>query len=268
MANFVDNYCEFPALLRRPMWRIWHNLLIRFDRDNAANFLNYGYAGLNGDTPIALSPEDEKNRYCIQLYDHVVSEGILLNADVLEVGSGRGGGAHYIARYHRPSTYTGMDISSGVIKFCNRHYNHPGLKFIEGRAEKLPFKPESYHAVVNVESARCYSSIKTFFREVHRILHPNGHFFFADMIEKAEVNDIREKLKASGFSILSEKDITKNVARGLELDSQRRELSIRKRIPKIFVNLFLKFAGTKGTSRFDSFVNGKFEYWSFVLVKA
>ena len=38
MANFVDNYCEFPVALRRPMWRIWHNLLIRFDKDVSANF--------------------------------------------------------------------------------------------------------------------------------------------------------------------------------------------------------------------------------------
>ena len=30
---------------------------------------------------------------------------------------------------------------------------------------------------------------------------------------------------------------------------------------------FGEFAGTKGTSRFDSFSNGKYEYWSFVLTK-
>ena len=30
---------------------------------------------------------------------------------------------------------------------------------------------------------------------------------------------------------------------------------------------FEEFAGTKGTKRFESFNNGKFEYWSFVLIK-
>ena len=229
--------------------------------------MNYGYAGLNGDPLIKLDKEDEKNRYCIQLYDHVVSSKKLENKKVLEVGSGRGGGAHYIARYYKPVKYTGIDISSGVIKFCNRFYKLPGLSFVEGRAEKLPFEAGSYDAVVNVESARCYSNIKTFFREVHRVLSHDGHFLFADMMDKGEVNAIREKLKACGFDINSETNITKNVAKGLEMDNLRREMLIRKRIPGMLRKLFQNFAGTKGTQRFDSFTNGKFEYWSFVLTK-
>lgn len=267
MGNFVDNYCEFPTVLRRPMWRIWHNLLIRFDKDKTVNFMNYGFAGLNGDKHIELKKEDERNRYCIQLYDHVVSSKKLESKKVLEVGSGRGGGAHYISRYYKPSVYTGLDISSGVIKFCNRLYEVPGLSFVQGHAEDLPFSSESYDAVVNVESARCYSNISTFFEEVHRVLTPDGHFLFADMIEKNEVNDIREKLNASGFVIHSENDITKNVAKGLELDNVRREELINKRVPGFLRGLFNNFAGTKGTKRYDSFSNGKFEYWSFVLAK-
>jgi ubiquinone/menaquinone biosynthesis C-methylase UbiE len=267
MANFIDNYCEYPAVLRRPMWQIWHKLLIRFDKDKTVNFMNYGYAGLNDDKHIELAREDEKNRYCIQLYDHVVSSKKLEGKKVLEVGSGRGGGAHYIARYHKPHKYTGMDISSSVIEFCNRFYKHPGLSFVQGRAEKIPFGPESYDAVVNVESARCYSSIETFFKEVHRILNKDGHFFFADMIEKAEVGEMRTKIINSGFRIESENDITKNVAKGLEMDNQRRAKLIDSRIPGFLKKYFHNFAGTVGTRRFESFTNGKFDYRSFVLIK-
>lgn len=267
MTNFVDNYCEFPAVLRRPMWRIWHNLLNRFVKDSTVNFMNYGYAGLNGDQPIELEKIDESDRYCIQLYDHVVRSVKLEDKTVLEVGSGRGGGAHYIARYYKPKKYTGVDISSGVIKFCNREYKVPGLSFVEGRAEKIPFDAESYDAVVNVESARCYSNLNTFFREVHRILHPDGYFLFADMIEKSEVEDIRNKLHACGFKTLKETEITQNVAKGLDLDTHRRETLINKKIPGILKSLFEKFAGTKGSTRYESFNNGKFQYWSFVLTK-
>lgn len=267
MKKFVDNYCEFPAILRRPMWRIWHNLLIRFDTDTTVNFMNYGYAGLNGDKPISLKKEDEINRYCIQLYDHVVNRIKLENKKVLEVGSGRGGGAHYISRYYKPKKYTGVDISSGVIKFCNRFYNVPGLSFVEGRAEKIPVDSATYDAVVNVESARCYSSLNTFFREVHRILSTDGYFLFADMIEKEDVDNIRKKLKNCGFTIQNETDITKNVTRGLELDTYRRDMLIHNKIPRFLKKSFKEFAGTKGTNRFDSFTNGKFEYWSFVLTK-
>ena len=267
MANFVDNYCEFPTALRRPMWRIWHNLILRFVKDSTVNFMNYGYAGLNGDKPIELEKGDEINRYCIQLYDHVVNSVKLEYKKLLEIGSGRGGGAHYIARYYKPTKYTGVDISPGVIKYCNEFYDVPGLSFVHGRAEKIPFEAETYDAVVNVESARCYTDLKVFFDEVHRILNPNGHFLFADMIEKREVEDIRSKLQACGFNIISSEEITKNVAKGLDLDTERREKLIQKKIPGMLQKSFEKFAGTKGSTRYDSFNNGKFEYWSFVLTK-
>jgi len=267
MTNFVDNYCEFPVALRRPMWRIWHKLLIRFDKDVNANFMNYGYAGLNGDKPIELEEKDEINRYCIQLYDHVVRDIKLENKDVLEVGSGRGGGAHYISRYFKPRKYIGVDISSSVINFCNKFYNTPGLSFKQGVAEDIPFEDGTYDAVVNVESSRCYRDIKTFFNEVHRILCPTGHFLFADMIETEKVEDVRKNLKSCGFKINQENVITKNVARGLELDTERREKLIDKKVPGLLRKYFKKFAGTKGSTRFNSFNNGQFQYMSFVLVK-
>ncbi len=267
MINVVDNYCEFPTVMRRPMWQIWHKLLIRFDKDSTVNFMNYGYHGLNGDPKLQLKEADETNRYCIQLYDQVVNSVDLKNKRVVEVGSGRGGGADYISRYYEPKSYTGVDISSGVIEFCNKNYNVPGLSFVQGRAEKIPLDSSCADALVNVESARCYSDITLFFDEVHRILKPGGKFCFADMIEKDDVQDIRDKLSDRGFLLLREKEITPNVAKGLELDSQRREGQIQNKIPGLLQKSFGKFAGVKGTKRFDSFSNGKFEYWSFVLEK-
>jgi ubiquinone/menaquinone biosynthesis C-methylase UbiE len=160
-----------------------------------------------------------------------------------------------------------LDISPSVVNFCNRYYNSPGLSFAEGRAEKIPFQSESYDIAVNVESARCYSNINAFFNEIRRILNPNGHFLFADMIEKGTVAKIRQQLLSSGFSIRSENEITRNVAKGLELDSGRREWQIETKIPAFLRKAFRNFAGTEGTDRFKSFNNGKFEYWSFVLVK-
>jgi ubiquinone/menaquinone biosynthesis C-methylase UbiE len=267
MGNVVDNYCEFPAVLRKPMWRVWHKLLIRFDKDSTVNFMNYGFEKLNGEKVPVLSKEDEINRYCIQLYDHVVNSVDLKGKKVVEVGSGRGGGAHYISRYYNPETYTGVDISSGVIDFCNKFYRVPGLSFKTGRAEKIPVQNNSTDAVVNVESARCYSDISTFFNEVNRILKQEGHFLFADMIEPNELEDIRNRLNESGFKIIKEQNITKNVVKGLEMDTKRREVLIEKKIPGMMKKSFERFAGLKGTERYESFTNGKYEYWSFVLGK-
>ena len=268
MGNFVDNYCEMPALLRRPMWRIWHKLLNRFDKDNTVNFMNYGYEGLNGHERLKLEKEDEYNRYCIQLYDHVVNSVELKNKKVVEVGSGRGGGAHYISRYYQPKEYTGVDISSSVIDFCNVSYAVPGLRFVEGAAEKIPVDDGTVDAVVNIESSRCYRSLNIFFSEVHRILNPDGHFLFADVTDNGRLEELREKLQICGFRIKKEINLTKNVARGLELDSGRREGMIQRKIPGWLKNIFAKFAATEGTDRYDAFRNGRFQYWSFVLTKA
>lgn len=268
MANVVDNYCEFPAVFRRPMWQVWHKLLIRFDKDSTVNFMNYGYEGLNGDKKPLLKDEDEINRYCIQLYDHVVNSISLEGKKVVEVGSGRGGGAHYISRYYKPDQYIGVDISSGVIDFCNNFYRIPGLSFVQGRAEKIPLESDNFDAVVNVESARCYADINSFFHEVQRILKPDGRFLFADMVDSDDVDTLRNKLKDCGFEIIMERDITGNVAKGLELDTLRREKLIQKKIPSLLKKSFGAFAGVKGTKRFNSFSNGKYQYWSFVLKKA
>jgi ubiquinone/menaquinone biosynthesis C-methylase UbiE len=249
------------------MWRIWHKLLIRFDKDVSANFMNYGYYYTDGDKMIPLKKDDEPNRYCIQLYDHVVNRIPVRGKDVLEVGSGRGGGADYIARYYHPRSYRGIDISRDVVRFCNSFYKVKGLTFRRGHAEDLPVEDSSVDMVVNVESARCYRDIRTFFKEVARVLRPGGHFMFADMIPPDHLREIRNDLKDFGFTIRHQTEITPNVVKALEKDSERREKIIHKRAPGFLRKSFAQFAGTRGTERFESFQNGKFQYWSFVLAR-
>ncbi len=54
MSKIVEKYVEFPTSIKRPLWQIWHNVMIRFDKDKEATFLNYGYQGLNGDGVLEL----------------------------------------------------------------------------------------------------------------------------------------------------------------------------------------------------------------------
>lgn len=262
---FVDKYCEFPAVVRRPMWKVWHRLMILFDRNKTVNFMNYGYQDLNGKAALPLSNEDESDRYCIQLYDHVAGQSDLEGKDVAEVGSGRGGGASYLSRYYRPRKYTGLDISESVIRYCNRFHKVPGLTFKRGFAEKQPFEDRSFDVLINVESARCYNGIRNFFREVFRVLRPGGEFLFADIIKKGEVGRMRDDLLRCGFSIVSEIEITQNVVKALVHDHNRRENLIRELVPGFLKRSFAAFAGTMGSNRYESFASGKLEYWSFVL---
>ena len=60
------------ALLDMFFTRIGHYLYSyasRLDKDAEAIFLNYGYADDN--LKLELRKEDAKNRYCIQLYNHI-----------------------------------------------------------------------------------------------------------------------------------------------------------------------------------------------------
>ncbi|HKK63320.1 MAG TPA: class I SAM-dependent methyltransferase, partial [Bacteroidales bacterium] len=189
MSRIVEKYAELPKPLRKPLWQWWHRTMNKYDGENAANFMNYGYEGLNGDPKLKLVNGDEINRYCIQLYDHVVNRENLKDKEVLEVGSGRGGGADYITRYHKPKSYTGMDISESSIEFCNNHYRVPGLSFKCGIAEDLPFEDGSFDYVVNVESARCYNDMQGFFNEVYRVLRRDGKLLIADMIYPKEFDE-------------------------------------------------------------------------------
>lgn len=268
MSLIPDLYAELPTPIRKPIWQIWHKVMIRYDTDVKANYMNYGYQGLNGDPHLHLNELDENDRYCIQLYDHVVNRADILNKDVLEVGSGRGGGASYISRYYNPKSYTGLDISGSIIDFCNNHYDVNGLSFKKGIAENLPFDAAQFDAVVNVESARCYSSLTTFFNEVYRVLKEDGKFLFTDMIRPRDVERVKSKLKECGFRALHETEITANVIEALDRDTHRRVSLIRKKVPGFLVNSFNTFAGAKGTERYNSFTNGTYEYWSFVLEKA
>ena len=61
--------------------------------------MNYGYDYNDENKEPKLEVRDEKYRYCIQLYQHRLDELNVKVKTILEIGSGRGGGASYTARY-------------------------------------------------------------------------------------------------------------------------------------------------------------------------
>ena len=268
MSKIVEKYAELPKPMRRPLWKVWHNMIVSFDKQASAVFMNYGYASDNGEfNDLNLKKEDEADRYSIQLYDHVAKNYDLRDKDILEVGSGRGGGASFLSRYYQPKTYTGLDISKKNRDFCNTHHNVNGLKFVKGYAEKLPFENASFDALVNVESARCYGSIPAFFGEVFRVLKPEGEFLFADMIKPEDIETINKQLDEARFVVAEKKNIRENVVKALVLDSKYRKERIDKKIPKFMQKSFYQFAGIEGSERFDAFDKNRIDYWSYTLKK-
>lgn len=117
--------------IRRFVWRACYGALAKRVSTPDWAFMNYGYAPATVDvTTPPLRSSDERDRLCIQLYSHAIGHCDLGDKDVLEVGSGRGGGASYISRYLQPRSMTGMDFSQEAVDLCNRHRHAPGLCFV------------------------------------------------------------------------------------------------------------------------------------------
>ena len=228
--------------------------------------MNYGYA-VDVDPP-PLSSSDERDRLCIQLYLHAIGHFDLRDSDVLEVGSGRGGGASFMSRYLHPRSVRGMDFSEEAIDLCNRHRLAPGLEFVCGDALSMPFPASCFDAVVNVESSHCYESMDTFLSDVCRVLRPGGRFFFADLRSMDRVNTLREQFNASGLTVEKETDITTNVLTALQLDNARNLELIDALIPRVFHWPFRVFAGIAGTRNYTGLESGKLRYLSARLAKS
>jgi SAM-dependent methyltransferase len=233
----------FPKT-RKWLWRGLYDMLSRRWRDDDWRFMNYGF--LPPGTHFPLRDEDEADRPFIGLYAQAVAGLPMAGARVLEIGSGRGGGARYIARYGEPSAVTGLDYSPATVRLARRlNQDTANLTFEIGDAEKLPFADGSMDIVVNIESSHCYGDVAAFAREVARVLAPGGWFSFADMRGRSTLPLLRQQLAAPGLVLHSETDLSQGVIAALDAAEQRK----RSRIAKIrFMRGFIsEFAGSKGS---------------------
>jgi ubiquinone/menaquinone biosynthesis C-methylase UbiE len=164
--------------------------------------------------PFAAS--DEPDRFPIQLYHRTATQVDLSGKKVLEVSCGHGGGASYLMRTLHPTSYTGLDLNTVGIKFCRKRHNLPGLDFVQGNAESLPFPGQSFDAVINVEAALHYLGFDRFLAEVARVLRPGGHFLYADFRDADGVSAWEAMLVNAPMRLLSQRVINAEVVRGLQ----------------------------------------------------
>jgi len=255
--------------LRRTLWRMFFNLLAsRFQNVGWWTLMNYGFAEAGAASrSFDLQPQDEAERYPIALYRHVATLAPLVGRDVLEVGSGRGGGASFIARYLKPRRMIGLDFSSKAVAFSNNQHAIANLHFQKGDAEQLPFADDSFDSVINVESSFCYPSIDRFFGEVRRVLRPGGFLHYTDLRLAGEVGAWKEAIERSGLDLLVERDITTNVIEALHRDSARRRAGGRRIAGRLFGVIADVFTGVDGTRIPSMLASGGMVYCSFLLQK-
>ena len=244
------------------------------DLDEKITFLNFGFAPLGSlpETGDCDAEDGDPNRRRKALYLKVASaigaqDWNWAQKDVLEVGSGRGGGAAFLVDRLAPRAYCGVDLSSKAVQFCEAHYSLNGLCFRRGNAESLELPDASFDVLINIESSHCYPQMTTFLDEVGRVLRPGGYLLLADFRKKAGIGHLRSHLLNSGLERIKEEDITSSVLAALKMDSEANLALIEQHVPWWLRWVFGLFAGVEGSPFPNSFEARERQYWIFVYRK-
>ena len=265
-ARFFVTILRFaPGRIQNRMWKWWYQRLAKANDRSEFRFMNYGFEDGNGPE---LKPEDEPNRMFIQLYSMNIRGVSLKGREVLEVGSGRGGGASWIAKTHSPVRLVGVDFSSEAVGHCNRWYaNQTNLEFIEGNAQDLPFEDESFDVVYNVESSHCYGNMAAFIEQVHRVLRSGGMFCWTDLRDTETMSLLPSLFESKGFEIIESADVVQEVIKALDEINEQKMKAIEDNVPKSVRRSFETFAGIKGTPVYEGFVSGSMAYHRHLMRK-
>ena len=267
IARIFIFFVRISPAFQKAIWRWWYQRLGKRAHDSGWTFMNYGYKYKNQKT-LNLTSEDESNRMFIQLYDYVASQIPIKDGEILEVGSGRGGGSSFLSRYHHPKSITGLDYSKSAIKLSNElHGNVDNLFFKLGDAENLPFKDNTFDAVINIESSHCYGNMERFLSEVSRVVKPEGYFGWADLRAKDMVKETEFAFEKSNLTCIYNKTITPEVINALDDIHDTKMKMINNHVPKFLRSAFTDFAGAKNSKIYNSFKSGNAVYLSKVLKK-
>ena len=250
----------------KKLWKYWYPLLTRGLSENQVLFINWAY---EEDPPMALPLEasDEPNRTSIQLYHRTATQADLSGKRVLEVSCGHGGGASYLVRTLRPASYTGLDLNPAGIAFCRKTHNLPGLDFVPGDAENLPFDDQSFDVLLNVEASHCYPRFSRFLAEVARVLRPGGYFLYCDLRPSVRVAEWEADLANAPMRQLSQRVINAEVLRGLEKNSERSQNLVNRNMPAFLRIVGREFAGVNGSSLHQGLQNGDVSYRMYCFTK-
>ena len=180
--------------------------------------------------------------------------GIGAETDVLEVGSGSGGPAVYLAK-KRGCRLTGVDINKHGVRNATALGESSGLsnrvRFESIDASKpLPFANESFDAIVSNDAMCHIANRAEVLRDWHRVLRPDGRILFTDaMVITGPVSHVEiatrssigfyifvppganeAMLRDAGFMVKSVDDVTNNAA---EIASRWHDARARHREPLV-----------------------------------
>ncbi len=183
----------------------------------------------------------EENESFIQrqynLVDHCLENlGDLSDQVLLEVGCGNGANCKYISNLNESVTIIGIDLNEENLEIANAHMGSHRTQFIHDDAQKLDhIGDSSVDVLICIESALHYPDKDAFFRQISRVLKPEGNFLVADILRRKEdrgrslwwwkrtmllhhtnENDYQDYAAGNNLKYLATRDITPEIVKGYE----------------------------------------------------
>jgi ubiquinone/menaquinone biosynthesis C-methylase UbiE len=100
---------------------------------------------------------------------------------VLDLGCGTGRLLTRLAKQFPNLQGVGVDLSQEMLRQASKqNFDQTRLRYVYGNAESLPCEEAQFDAVFNTISFLHYPNPEQVFREVSRVLKPQGKFYLAD----------------------------------------------------------------------------------------
>ena len=262
------------GLLKRAVVRRLYNHLARAYPISDWTCMNYGYAALPSEAWTGPSDGDNDEQRGLDLYWRIATSGprgaALEGLDLLEIGSGRGGGAAFIARALAPHHLTGVDFAATSVALANEHYgSQSNLSFAQGDAEALTLPDAAFDVVLNIESAHCYASVPRFLGEASRVLRPGGALLFAGFASRTggAYDRLVAALEGCPLEFVRIDDITPNILASLRMDEDRKQALIAKTLGPWMKSFATGAYAMEGTAMRTALEVGETAYLAAVLFK-
>lgn len=113
---------------------------------------------------------------------------------ILEIGCGRGSATHWLRAAFPQAEIVAVDLSEPYLTLAQQ--NVSGVKFQKANGEKLPFKPNSFDAVVSVFLFHELPLLarKNVLKEARRVCRSKGILAYVDSLQLGDSPDLDEAL--------------------------------------------------------------------------
>ena len=142
----------------------------------------------------------------VRYFDHMVARlGMTEGTRVLDVGSGTGGPAIYMAS-KSGCLMTGVEVNDVGIEVSRRLAANSGIgdrvSFVQADGMAMPFEDESFDVAISMNVMNVFEDKVGLFREVRRLLRPGGTWaFLSGTFDFDEGDDDIRARMARGYAI-------------------------------------------------------------------